>query len=103
MKAREREERKKFIIYSIILVAVFVTILTLCSHIETTYTREARVITIEGNEIIFLDENDNLWVWEKEDNEQEYKENEIVVLKMNTKGTDTKIEDDEIVRVKRGV
>ena len=103
MKTREREEKKRFIIYSIILVAVFVTILTLCSHIETTYTREARVITIEGNEIIFLDENDNLWVWEKEDNEQEYKENEIVVLKMNTKGTDTKIEDDEIVRVKRGV
>lgn len=103
MKTREREERKRFIIYSIILVVVFVAILVLCSHIETTYTREARVITIEENEITFLDENDNLWVWEKENNEQEYKENEIVVLKMNTKGTDTKVEDDEIVRVKRGV
>ncbi len=103
MKTREREERKRFIIYSIILVAVFVAILTLCYHIETTYTREARVITIEGKEITFLDENNNLWIWEKEDNEQEYKENEAVVLKMNTKGTDTKVEDDEIVRVKRGV
>jgi len=95
--------KKRFTIYSIILVAVFVALLALCSHIETTYKREAKVITIEGKKIIFLDENDNLWIWEKEEDEQEYKENEVVVLKMNTKGTDTKVEDDEIVRVKRGV
>lgn len=94
---------KRFYLQGLALIIGFIALMCVISVIDTRYTREARVDSIEGNVITFEDENGNFWEWEKEENEKEYKVKERVILKMDTKGTDRVIEDDVIRRVKRGV
>jgi len=94
---------KRFYLQGLALIISFIALMYVINVIDTRYTREARVDSIEGNVITFEDENGNFWEWEKEENEKEYKVKERVVLKMDTKGTDRVIEDDVIRRVKRGV
>ena len=94
---------KRFYLQGLALIISFIALMCVINVIDTRYTREARVDSIEGNVITFEDENGNFWEWEKEENEKEYKVKERVTLKMDTKGTDRVIEDDVIRRVKRGV
>lgn len=94
---------KRFYLQGLALIISFIALMCVVSVIDTRYTREARVDSIEGNVITFEDENGNFWEWEKEENEKEYKVKERVILKMDTKGTDRVIEDDVIRGVKRGV
>ena len=94
---------KRFYLQGIILLVGFIALMCVIDKIDTRYTRQAKVNSIEQNVITFEDENGNFWEWEKEEKEREYKVKEKVSLIMNTKGTDTEIRDDEIIRVKRGV
>lgn len=94
---------KRFYLQGLVLIISFITLMCVINVIDTRYTREAKVNSIEGNIITFEDENGNFWEWEKEENEKEYKVKERVILKMDTKGTDRVIEDDVIRGVKRGV
>lgn len=94
---------KRFYLQGIILLVGFIALMCVIDKIDTRYTRQAKVNSIEQNVITFEDEDGNFWEWEKGEEEKEYKVKEKVSLIMNTKWTDTKIEDDEIVRVKRGV
>ena len=59
-------------------------------------------MSIEGNVIVFEDEERMFWEWEKEENEKEYSINENVKLVMYDNYT-LDCEDDEIRKVKREV
>lgn len=93
---------KKAIVEFIFVAIICTFILGLCSHIESTYTKECKVVSVEGNVITFEDEERNFWEWEKEEKEKEYFVNESVKLVMYDNYT-LDCEDDEIRKVKRGV
>ena len=94
--------KKTFYLESVIIVLCFISLFILINRIETRYTRNAKVNSIEKNVITFEDETGHFWEWEKEEDEKDYKIKEKVVLKMHTNNTDNKVEDDIIIRVKRG-
>lgn len=91
---------KKFISGFVVCVALFYLVFGLCGYIESTYTKECKVIKIEDNSIFFEDENRMIWEWEKEKKEKEYSVNERVKLVMYDNYT-LNAEDDEIRKVKR--
>ena len=97
------KNRKRFIFESAILVLLFIALFVCVNKIETSYTRKAKVTYVENNTVLFEDENGNIWEWEKERGEREYREGENVILKMDTNNTDTNVFDDIIKRVKREV
>lgn len=90
---------KRFYFQSILIVVVLISLLVVCSKIESTYTREAKVCTVEEETVLFIDETGNIWEWEIEEKEN-YKENEKVKLVMFDNYT-ASIEDDEIKKVKK--
>ena len=91
--------KKRFFIQSIALIFGFIFLAIVIDKIDSTYTREAKVNSIEGNIITFEDTNGNFWEWEQE--KEDFQIKEKVTLIMDTRGTDTNIRDDEIVRIKR--
>jgi hypothetical protein len=91
---------KRFWYEGLIIVIVFIVLLGFCSKIESTYTRKARVCTIEDKTVLFIDETGNIWEWELEEGE-EYRVNEKVKLVMFSNFTDDIIEDDEIKKIKK--
>lgn len=97
------KNRNRFIFESIVLILLFIVLFICINKIETSYTREAKVTYTKNNTVLFKDENGNIWEWEKEAKEKEYKEGEKVTLKMDTNNTDTNVFDDIVKRVKREV
>lgn len=95
------KNRKRFVFESAILILLFIALFICISKIETSYTREAKVTYVKNNTVLFEDENGNIWEWEREAKEREYKEGEKVILKMDTNNTETNVFDDIIKRVKR--
>lgn len=95
--------KKRFYLQGLLMVISFLLIFILCSQIESTYKRNAKVVSVDQEVVTFEDETGNFWEWERETNEREYKTNEKVKLIMFNNHTDNKVEDDEIKRVKRGV
>ncbi len=94
--------KKRFYLTSVAVVMFFVVVLVVCSIIESRYTREGRVICVDGEVITIEDTTGNIWEWEREEQEKEYKVNENIKMKMFNNYTDNVIEDDEIMRIKRG-
>lgn len=82
------------------LMVGFFLLIGFVGNIETHYTRDAKVVSIDGNVVTFECECGYLWDWEKE-NYESYRKGDKVTLKMFTSGTDSVITDDTIEEVKR--
>lgn len=76
---------------------IFVAALTLCSQIETTYTREAVVIAVEYDEVTVEDTTGNVWGFYDDD----FFVGEEVILTMDNNNTDNNIFDDFIKDVEK--
>lgn len=85
-------------IVCILLLVIFVAIFVKMFPCE--YSRTAYVDEIKGNDIILIDRHGNLWIWEKEKNE-EFCLNEKVTLVFDNNGTDDFVEDDIILRIEK--
>ena len=82
-------------IKKIIMVLTVIIIIGLMGTIETTYTRDAKVVNVDNLEVTAEDKQGNLWVFIADD----YSINDDVTLIMNDNHT-TKITDDKIIKVK---
>ena len=67
-------------------------------YMSNVYTRNAKVDSIEGNIVTFVDTTDNEWTWKMSDNES-YEEGQEVKLVMSTLDTDD-MTDDVILKIK---
>lgn len=76
---------------------LFTAALILCGQIETTYTRDAVVISVEQDEVTVEDATGNLWGF----NEEGYFVGERVLLTMDNNNTDNIITDDFIKDVEK--
>lgn len=85
---------KEFII-GLLVVVILVGGLGVVGGIETHYTRDVTVISIEDTKVVTEDKSNNVWVFEGTG----YKEGQQLKLKMFTNGTDN-VFDDEIQDVK---
>lgn len=74
---------------------VFVLILTICSIIETQYTREATVVSYRANAVVVQDEQGHEWGFIGTG----YELGEKLVLVMDNNHT-MQVEDDRIIRIK---
>lgn len=79
------------------MLITIILLLVLSSYIDTHYTRDARVDSIEDNVVTFIDTCGYTWEATDVDN---IVEGQIVVLKMHTNHTDSIISDDIIVGIK---
>ena len=82
-------------IKKIIMVLTVIIIIGLMGTIETTYTRDAKVVNVDNLEVTAEDKQGNLWVFIADD----CSVNDDVTLIMNDNHT-TKITDDKIIKVK---
>ena len=85
------------IIKRIMMLITIILLLVLSSYIDTHYTRDARVDSIENNVVTFIDTCGYIWEATDVDN---IVEGQTVVLKMHTNHTDSIISDDVIVGIK---
>ena len=69
----------------------------LCSYVETHYTREAEVVSVDGTTIEVEDKRGFLWAFDGEG----FEEGDSVKMKMFTNCTDSVISDDVIEDVKK--
>lgn len=79
------------------LIVILIVLLMLSSYIDTRYTREATVNSINGTTVKFVDTLGYTWTATDVDN---IVEGQTVVLKMYTNNTNGIITDDEIVKIK---
>lgn len=91
--------KKRFFVQSVALIFSFIFLAIVIDKIDSTYRREAKVNSIEGNTVTFEDSSGNFWEWEQ--TREQFQIKEKVTLIMNTKGTDSNIRDDEIIKIKR--
>ena len=83
---------KKFVIGLLVVIGV-IGCISVLNTMESTYTREATVLYIEGDTVTVEDKSGFLWELKTD----ELKEGQMVVLKMNDNNTDGIITDDIIV------
>ncbi len=88
---------KKFLKY--IFCIIVLSLLFLILILGNRRTINAEVFEVNNNEITFKDETENFWTIT--DTENVYLKNEKVKLIFNDKGTDF-LEDDKIIKIKRG-
>lgn len=84
------------VVKTIIGIFAFLGVFCWAGNLETHYTRQAVVTSIEEDEIVVLDNSDHVWTFEGDG----YKVGDKVILKMFTNYTDDNIYDDEIVSAK---
>ena len=99
MKRRTKRTVKEKIIsilQSIVAIVVLVSILYLCGYIETHYDRKGKVIQIEeNNSVIVEDDCEHIWAFEGTD----LNVGDNVVMIMHNNYTDNVVTDDIIVNV----
>lgn len=78
-----------------ISVCVFVCVLGIVGDIETTYKLNGIVTEVNGDDVVFVDNDDNEWVFHSED----FSVGDKVVAKMFDAETQ-RIEDDVILNIK---
>lgn len=83
--------------YVVIMLLVIITTVMITSHIESHYTREAIVQSVEDNTVVFVDNMG--YTWEASEIEN-ITEGQIVELKMFTNHTNDIINDDIIKSIK---
>lgn len=97
MTTKERLSVGQAIIGTIIILLVFFGIPTICSYLESHYSRQGEVIEIDekNNLAMIKDTTNNLWQVE----DVALNEGDEVTMKMYTNRTDNNIEDDTILKV----
>ena len=99
MKRRTKRTVKEKIIsilQSIVAIVVLVSILYLCGYIETHYDRKGKVIQIEeNNSVIVEDDCEHIWAFEGTD----LNVGDNVVMIIHNNYTDNVVTDDIIVNV----
>ena len=99
MKRRTKRTVKEKIIsilQSIVAIVVLVSILCLCGYIETHYDRQGKVIQIEENNSVIVEDNcGHIWAFESTD----FNVGDNVVMIMHNNYTDNVVTDDIIVNV----
>lgn len=83
--------------YVVIMLLVIITTVIITSHIESHYTKEAIVQSVEDNIVVFVDNMG--YTWEASEIEN-ITEGQIVELKMFTNHTNDIINDDIIKSIK---
>lgn len=79
------------------IILFFIGCLMFCSYVETTYTREGKIINIDNNNIFIKDSQGNIWVF----NENELHVGDKVKLILDNHLTRSDITDDVIRKIKR--
>lgn len=90
----------KKVLQTVLVFAVIFLIWGTASYIEQNYSRDCVVYEINGDTITAEDNTGNLWDFEADGSQ--FKVGEAIILKMNTKCTDSYIYDDEITGWKKG-
>ena len=78
------------------MLIVVLTIAVLINYIEHHYTREVKVVDVNCQEVTVEDKQGNLWAFFGDG----YTEGQEITVVMYDNTTDSRITDDEIVRVK---
>ena len=81
----------KKIIIGVILIGMFCW----ANHYEHNYTREVKVIDVQGCDITVADNYEHEWVFFGDG----YEVGDIITVKMNTNYTDNTVNDDKITGV----
>lgn len=94
----EKLEEILEIIFGVIIFGIlFIVLPGIGGYIETHYTREAKVVSIENEIIVVEDKIGMLWEFEGDS----FEINDDVKMKMFNNYTDETIKDDEIISIKR--
>lgn len=80
----------------IIVLAIVLTIAVLINYTEHHYTREVTVVEVDCQEVTVEDNQGNLWTFFGDG----YTQGQAITVVMYDNTTDSRIIDDEIVRVK---
>lgn len=80
----------------IIVLAIVLTIAVLINYTEHHYTREVTVVEVDCQEVTVEDNQGNLWTFFGDG----YTQGQAITVVMYDNTTDSRIVDDEIVRVK---
>lgn len=94
-------KKTKNVLKGILIIVIVVVVLIIFNSFYHSYSVNAKVYLIEGEVITFEDMKGHCWKWTKEENEEEYKEREKVVILFYDNNTIEEPTDDIIVRVKR--
>ena len=86
-----------------IYVGIALLLISVILSFSSSYTRKGYVEYNNGEELLFCDEQGNLWAWEIETMKEmtEYKKGDKVVLTFNTNGTDDTPYDDILLSFKK--
>lgn len=74
----------------------FICVFGIVGNIETTYKLNGTVTEVNGDDVVFIDNDDNEWVFYGED----FEVGDKITARMFNSETDEKIEDDIILNVK---
>ena len=96
VKAQRRQRKVKTIIATTLLLTTIIIALLIVSYISTRYTRDAVVINITNDTVVFYDEVGHEW----ECGADNVVVGQKVVLQMCNNNTDSIITDDVIVDIK---
>lgn len=96
MKRRNNMMKRRARAQMIGLIVILTVLLMLSSYIDTRYTREATVDSINGTTVEFVDTLGYTWTATDVDN---VVEGQTVVLKMYTNNTNSIITDDKIIKI----
>lgn len=80
----------------ILFVVAFVAVLSVCSILETTYTKEGIIIQVKGNIVTIVDESGKEWDFCKAG----FSVNDTVKMTIDNNHSDT-IKDDQIKTIKK--
>ncbi len=85
-------------LFIIIVAALFFMFFILCFHMEATYTVDAEVYSVNGNEVMFEDikTHDVFSCYTKEEHPHLHKGEEFVI-KLDHKGTESDRNDDGLI------
>lgn len=88
----------KKIVIKVTIIITILTVIGLCNHYESTYTRDVTVVNVKGEEVTVQDNRQHLWSFFSD---SKYKVGEHITVVMNDQHTTSIIEDDTIVGVKK--
>lgn len=85
------------VIKGLVIVVLILGVFRIMVKVDRTYTRQATVVSVENNVIMFEDTTGNVWEWV--DKGYKYNVGDQVRMMMDNNSTIDVIEDDEIVKI----
>ena len=90
-------KKVKEAVITVVALAMVVTLFGIVGHMETHYTVEGTVVTVNEEEVCVVTADGNEWAFYGEG----YEEGDVAEMEMWTNGTDLNKYDDEIHAVKK--